>query len=73
MLQIFHPGRPRASSPINDNYCVKVLQAGPLAGSKHPTPEKTVNSLLPKNFLNSVVVNSVLTAQKHTGFCKRKI
>ena len=65
-----HPDQPRASSPINDNYCVKVLQAGLLAGSKQPTPEKTVNSLLPKTLVNSVVVNPVLTAP---GLSQRKI
>ena len=61
-LPTSHLDQPRASSPINDNYCVKVLQTGLLAGSKQPTPEKTVNSLLPKIFVNSVVVNPVLTA-----------
>ena len=25
-LLTFHPDQPRASSPINDNYCVKVLR-----------------------------------------------
>ena len=64
VLQTFHPDQPRAGSPINDNYCVKVLQAGLLAGSKPPTPERTVNCMLPKTFVNSVVVNPVLTAPR---------
>ena len=29
-----HPDWPRVSSPINDNYCVNVLKAGLLAGSR---------------------------------------
>ena len=36
VLLTIHPDQPRASSPINDNYCVKVLQTGLLAGSKRP-------------------------------------
>ena len=47
-FQTFHPDQPRASSPINDNYCVKFLQAGLLAGSKQSTPERTMNSLFQK-------------------------
>ena len=33
-----HPDQPRASSPINDNYCVDKLQERLLAGSPDPTP-----------------------------------
>ena len=48
-----HPDQPRASSPINDNYCLKVLQTELLAGNKQPTPGRTMNILSP---------NPVLTA-----------
>ena len=41
-LPTIHPDQPRVSSHINDNYCVKVLQTGLLAGSKLPTPGKTI-------------------------------
>ena len=39
-----HPDQPRASSPINDNYCVNDLQAGLVAGSKQPTPDSDNNN-----------------------------
>ena len=45
VLQTFHHDQPRASSLINDNYCVDKLQVRLLARSKEPTQEKTVNSL----------------------------
>ena len=61
-LLTFHPDQPRASSPINDNYCVKVLQTGLLARSKQLTPGKTMNTVSLKTLVNSVVVNPVLTA-----------
>ena len=54
-----HHNQPRGSSPINDNYCVKILQTGLLPGSKLPTPRKTMNSL---THVNSLVVNPVLNA-----------
>ena len=57
-----HPNQPRASSPINDNYCVKVLQTGLLAGSKQPTPDRTLNIISPETVVNSVAVNHVSTA-----------
>ena len=41
------PDQPRASSPINDNYSVKVLQTRLLAGSKPLTSEKTINFHIP--------------------------
>ena len=37
-LPTTHHDRPRASSPINDNYCLNVLKAGLLAGSKKTKP-----------------------------------
>ena len=43
-LLFSHPDQPRASSPINDNYCVKVLQTGLLMASKQTTPGKTMNT-----------------------------
>ena len=63
-LLTFHPDQPRASSPINDNYCVKVLQTGLLAGSKQLTPGETMNIFPSKTLVNSVVVNPVLTAPR---------
>ena len=62
LLQTIHPNQQRASSPINDNYCVKVLQTGLLAGSKPPTSRNTINSHVSKTLVNSLVVNPVLTA-----------
>ena len=60
----FHPDQPRASSHINFDYCVKALQTGLLAGSKRPTPGKTINSYLTVSLENSFVVNPVLTAPR---------
>ena len=59
----------QTSSPINDNYRAKVLQVRLLARSKPTTSERTVNSVLPKTFVNSVVVNPVLAAP---GFSQKK-
>ena len=56
------PNYPRASSPINDNYCVKVLQTGLLAGSKQLALGKTMKSHVPKTLVKSFVVNPYLTA-----------
>ena len=64
VLLFFHHDQPRASSPVNDNYCVKILQTGKLARSKQPTPEETMNIFSPKTLVNSVVVNPVLTAPR---------
>ena len=61
---ISHPEQPKASNPINDHYCVNVLQTGLLAWSKQPTPGETLNSLFQKTLVNSVVVNPVLTAPR---------
>ena len=58
----FYPNQPRASSPINDNYCIKVIQTGLLAWSKLPKSGKTMNSYFQKILVNSFVVNPVLTA-----------
>ena len=44
-----HCDQPRASSPINDNCCVKGLQAGLLARKR---PERTMNILSPKTVVN---------------------
>ena len=60
-LPTIHPDQPRASSPINDNCCLKVLQTGLLARRKPPTSGKT-NFHVPKTLVNSFVVNPVLTA-----------
>ena len=43
MLPTTHLDQPRASSRINDNYCVTKLQARLLAGS--PLPSHTIDSL----------------------------
>ena len=56
-LLIIHPDQPRASSPINDSYCVNVLQTGLLAGS-----QKTIQT--PRTSpVNCSVVNPVHFAQ----------
>ena len=56
-----HPDRPRASSHINDNYCVSLLQTGLLAGSQETVkcaqlPRdlslKTMNSQTPQTFVH---------------------
>ena len=44
--------QPRASSPINDNYCVDKLQEGLLARSQPSTPRQTMNKC-PKCCLKS--------------------
>ena len=49
-LLTIHPDQPRAGSPINDNYCVKVLRTGLLAGSEQPTPDKTLNIFPTRDF-----------------------
>ena len=53
---------PENTCPTNDNYRVKVLQTGLLAGSKQQTPRKTMNTRLSKTLVNSSVVNPILTA-----------
>ena len=63
-----HPDQPRASSPINDNYCVDKLQEGLLAGSQDSTPRQTMNTLLNTN-ANFHVVKVVHTA---SGLSQRK-
>ena len=64
MLQTFHPNQPRASSLINDNYCVDKLQEGLLTGSQQQTPKKTMNTQLQETPVNCFVVNPVLTAPR---------
>ena len=63
-----HPDQPRASSHINDNYCVDKLQGGLLAGSKVSTPRQTLNTCLNLNVNCHVakVVHSV------SGLSQRK-
>ena len=60
-LQVTHHDQPRASSHINDNYCVTKLQTRLLAGS--PTSRQTINSHSNVNFH---VVPTVLTAPGHS-------
>ena len=42
-LPVIHRNQPRASSPINDNYCIDKLQRGLLAGSQTST-RQTLNT-----------------------------
>ena len=65
-LQVTLHDQPRASSRINDNYCVTKLQARLLAGS--PTPRETINIHSNVNFH---VVPTVHTAPGHSQ--KRKL
>ena len=60
MLPTTHLNQPRASSRINDNYCVTKLQAQLLAGS--PLPSQTIDSLNVKFH----VVSNVHTAPGHS-------
>ena len=53
--------QPKGSSPMNDNYCVKVLRTGLLPGSKLLTSRKTINS---KTLVNSHVVSLVRTTAR---------
>ena len=56
-----HPDQPRASSHINDNYCINVLQTGLLAGS-----QETVQST------ENLSVKTILThCCKSCTFCTR--
>ena len=55
--------QPRASSRINDNYCVTPLQARLLAGS--PPPRQTINTCSELS-VNLNVVTPVLTAPGHS-------
>ena len=43
-LPVTHRDQPRASSPINDNYCIAMLQRGLLAGSQNLT-RQTLDTL----------------------------
>ena len=54
--------QPRASSRINDNYCVTKLRARLLAGS---TPKKTLTVQSVKTHVNLNVVNHVHSATVH--------
>ena len=63
-LLTFHRDEPRASSRINDNYCVKVLQNDLLSGSKQQTSGEKMNIFPSKTLANSVVVFPVLTAPR---------
>ena len=67
--------QPRASSPINDNYCLNVLKAGLLVGSRETvncvlspeTPRKTLDIQTPQiQVVNFSVVNHVLSAKWHS-------
>ena len=58
--------QPRASSPINDNYCLNKLQEGLLAGSQNSTQEQTMNT-----HVNFHVVKVVHAAPGHSQ--KREI
>ena len=53
--------QPRASSPINDNYCADRLQGGLLAGSQTSTQGHSINS-----HVNFHVVTAVPTAPGHS-------
>ena len=55
--------QPRASSRINDNYCVSPLQARLLAGS--PSPRQTINTCSELS-VNLNVVTPVLTVPGHS-------
>ena len=61
-------GQPRASSPINDNYCINKLQEGLLAESQAATPRQTINTQL-NSHVNFPVVKIVHTAP---GLSQRK-
>ena len=60
-LPTIHHDQPRASSAINDNYCVDKLQEGLLAGSQLPTPGKTLNTQFPQTHVNFIVLNHYCT------------
>ena len=57
-LPTTHRDQPRASSLINDNYCVDKLQARLLAGSLSSTPRQTMNTQL-NSHVNFPVVKVV--------------
>ena len=61
--------QPRASSRINDNYCVTKLQARLLAGSPSPQTRQTINTQSDLN-VNCHFAKAVFTAP---GFHKRKM
>ena len=69
------PDQPRASRPINDNYCVNVTKAGLLAGSKQTVncvlspdaPKKTLDSQTPQfQVVDFTVVNYALSGIGHS-------
>ena len=64
-LQITHPGQSRASSRINDNYCVDKLQAQLVPGSQSPDSRKTLTVQFLETHVN-------FPAVKHQGFHKGK-
>ena len=61
VLQTTLPDQPRASSHINDNYCLNKVQARLLAGSQPTVTRKTINSHL-MTLVNFPVVKVVSTA-----------
>ena len=61
---ITHRDQPRASSPINDNYCIAMLQKGLLAGSQNST-KQTLNTSQSLN-VNYHVVPVVHSAPGHS-------
>ena len=53
--------QPRATTPINDNYCIDKLQEGLLARSQNSTQRQTMNT-----YVNSHVVKVAHTAPRHS-------
>ena len=60
----YKKSKPRASSPINDNYCIAMLQRGLLAGSQNST-RQTINTSQSLN-VNYHVVPLVHSAPWHS-------
>ena len=68
--------QPRASSPINDNYCFDKLQEGLLAGSPLSTPRQTMNTIVksyanPKERNKSRVSRLLFSKRVQIKICER--
>ena len=62
-----HPDRPRASSRINDNYCVNKLQERLLARSPVSTHRQTMNTFVNSNIVEVVHTAPELSQKKEIG------